>query len=141
MNTHAEPLNPYSREAHYLRYGSPNRARFILFAIFLAYCAVDYVSFPSIAIAERQTVAGALVIQTLWLAVLFGAIWCRQHWARYTVCILLSLEVVLGFILLWNLGKASHPLAFAIWLTVVTNLVTILLLTFLSSMNMLTRRR
>lgn len=89
--------------------GSSRRARLVLLAIFLVYCGLDawllWIAPPE----ARHDLLGSLILWLLGITGSLLAIWLRQNWARYVLCLILGAMLVLSGIAVAQILQAGTP--------------------------------
>lgn len=125
----------FSTATHMYHLAPPDRyskkARTILAAIFALLVVFDVLMIFSSLPEYRARLAIQLGLSTLWSGVFLGAIWCRQNWARYVLCIFLLISVVFGaVVMIPQMLHAKVPIPIILPALLLFHLVALLVIAF-----------
>jgi len=129
--------------------GSSKRARLVLLAIFLIYWALDGWLLWIVPPEARHGVLGILILWLLGISGALLAIWFRQNWARYVLCLILGAMLVLSGLAVAQVLQGGTPFALLLQVPyylhmlvkIAFNIVVILLVVYLPWIRTLTLPR
>ncbi len=121
--------------------GSVGMGRIVLIVIFVVFRVVDLLTILSVPLERREHILGSMFVSLLWTTVFLIAIWMGQNWARYVLATLLAISIFFLAVFIPDILSNGGSLPFILPVSGLVNLIVIIVLIYLPSLQLMTKRR